>query len=283
MDARRGARRKGHDSIVIRWQEDEKFRHSQTSSWMDRGILPIPGPPHDDRHLVHRTLAPEALVRKHHHAGIDDRQAGLMRARKNPSPLRNLSQVFDKNKDDRIPFFPRTREYGKDHSTKHCEQTWNGTARIGKPTGRKLPLHHLHNNGGNTNTKTRNGANTKTLNGEILIGGKSDGYRLFQSHVGFFHRFRVLTLFPSECRADRSPRRTQRFSQCRAHLTITRVCGSRLKAQDFTSQTFGTCCSSAHRKSHPLTACFIDHSSTCLTHFHHFVPRHLLPHRQHCL
>ena len=55
-----------------------------------------------------------------------------------------------------------------------------------KLTGRKLLLLHLHNNGGNTNTKTRNGANTKTLNGEILIGGKSDGYRLFQSHVGFF-------------------------------------------------------------------------------------------------
>ena len=29
MDARRGARRKGHDSIVIRWQEDEKYRNSQ--------------------------------------------------------------------------------------------------------------------------------------------------------------------------------------------------------------------------------------------------------------
>ena len=29
MNTRRGARRKGHDSIVINWQEDEKFRHSQ--------------------------------------------------------------------------------------------------------------------------------------------------------------------------------------------------------------------------------------------------------------
>ena len=36
--------------------------------------------------------------------------------------------------------------------------------------GRKLPLHHLHNIGGNTNTKTLNGANTKTLNGEITNG-----------------------------------------------------------------------------------------------------------------
>ena len=49
------------------------------------------------------------------------------------------------------------------------------------PTGRKLPLHHLHNNGGNTNTKR--------LNGEINRGGKSDGYRPFQSHIVLIHRF----------------------------------------------------------------------------------------------
>ena len=34
-----------------------------------------------------------------------------------------------------------------------------------------------------TNTKTLNGANTKILNGEITSGGKSDGYRLFHSHM----------------------------------------------------------------------------------------------------
>ena len=60
----------------------------------------------------------------------------------------------------------------------HCEQTWNGTAKIGDPTGRKLRLHHLHNNGGNTNTKT--------LNGKINIGGKSGCSRLFQSHIEIF-------------------------------------------------------------------------------------------------
>ena len=43
MDARRGANKKGHNSIVIRCSE---------SSWMDRRILAIPGPPHDDRHLL---------------------------------------------------------------------------------------------------------------------------------------------------------------------------------------------------------------------------------------
>ena len=40
------------------------------SSWMDRRILPIPGPPHDDRHLLQRTMAPEAPVRKDHRAGM---------------------------------------------------------------------------------------------------------------------------------------------------------------------------------------------------------------------
>ena len=30
-----------------------------------------------------------------------------------------------------------------------------------------LPLHHLHKIGGNTNIKTLNGVNPKTLNGEI--------------------------------------------------------------------------------------------------------------------
>ena len=141
------------------------------------------------------------------------------------SPLR-----FDKNKDDIIPFFRRTREYGKDHSMKHCEETWNGRAKVGRPPGRNLPLHHLHNNGGNTNTKTPNGANTKTLNGEITIGGKSDGCRLFQSHIGFVSQISRTDI--SECRARDGGWRQNtsshaHFSQCcrcRAPLTFTRTC-----------------------------------------------------------
>ena len=42
-----------------------------------------------------------------------------------------------------------------------------------------LPLHHLHKFSGNTNIKTLNGVNTKTPNGEITSGEKSEGYRLF--------------------------------------------------------------------------------------------------------
>ena len=68
-------------------------------------------------------------------------------------PQRELSQVFDKNKVASISSCRRTRENGKNHSMKHCEQNWSGRVMIGKPTGRNLPLHHPHNNGGNTNTK----------------------------------------------------------------------------------------------------------------------------------
>ena len=61
--------KKDQDSIVIGWQEDEKYRNSQKAHGWTR-ILPILEPPHDDRHLLHRTLAPEALVREHHHVGM---------------------------------------------------------------------------------------------------------------------------------------------------------------------------------------------------------------------
>ena len=52
-------------------------------------------------------------------------------------------------------------------------------------------LHHLHNNGGNTNTKT--------LNGEITIGGKSGGYRPSHSHIGLFSKISRTDI--GECRA----------------------------------------------------------------------------------
>ena len=58
-------------------------------------------------------------------------------------------------------------------------------------TGRDLPLRHPHNNGGNTNIET--------LDGEITIGGKSDGYRLFQSHIGYFSQIWRADI--GECRA----------------------------------------------------------------------------------
>ena len=82
---------------------------------------------------------------------------------------------------------------------------------------------------------------------------------------------------------DRTPRRTHIFlsvvnvvAHIGAHLTFSRTCVWLKNSQEL-------CCPFAHLKSHPLTSCFTDHPSTCLTHFHHFVPRHVLRHPQHCL
>ena len=47
-----------------------KISKFSASPWMDRGILPILGLSHDDRHLLHRTRASEAPVREHHHVGV---------------------------------------------------------------------------------------------------------------------------------------------------------------------------------------------------------------------
>ena len=187
MDARRGARGKGHDTIVIRWQEMEstgilrkpvdgpkKIADTWTTSRRSTSPMPHPGTRGTG------TRAPSYLF------SMMTSKLDQRKQEKISSPPRELSQIFDENKDDRTSFSRRRSEHAKDHSMKPCEQTWDGTAKIGKPIGRKLFLHHLHNNGGKTNTKT--------LNFELNIGGKSDGYRLFQSHIDCFHRFRVQTL-----------------------------------------------------------------------------------------
>ena len=126
------------------------------------------------------------------------------------SPPRSVSEFFNEKKDDKTLTSRSTRERAKDHSMKHREQTWTGTAQIGDPTCRKLPLHELHNKGGNTSTKT--------LNSKINIGGDSDGYRLFQSRVDFFRRYRVQTsanVVHATGGEHRTPCRTHNFSVSR--------------------------------------------------------------------
>ena len=125
------------------------------------------------------------------------------------------------------------REQGRqDHSMKHCEQTWNGTAKIGKLTGRELPLHHLRNNGGNMNTKT--------LNGEINIGGKSVVHRLVRKTHRIYSQvrhWRMSCTRPGECE-DRTPRRTHFFSASRTYYHHTHL----LVAQGLDVLNLGICC-----------------------------------------
>ena len=92
------ARSKGHDSIVIRWQEDEKYRNSSERSWMDRRILPILGSPHDDRHLQNRTLGTRGTGTK-----TPSRWYAMIVIAK----LRKISHVFDKNKDGQNSCIPK--------------------------------------------------------------------------------------------------------------------------------------------------------------------------------
>ena len=172
---------------------------------MVRRILPIHGPPHDDRHLLHRTLAPEAPVRKHHHAG--------MQWWWSPSWTEASAKRFEAhhaNPHKRTTEFPHPEERRSTAKTIR----WSIASRPGTAAPKlehlpvaNLPLHHHHNNGGNTNTKT--------LNGEITIGGKSEGHRpSSKSHRICFHRFRVDTLATvvhATGAEDRTPRRTHTF------------------------------------------------------------------------
>ena len=82
------ARFNGKETMGKQWMEEEKegsrhHRNQMARGWkvsnfsagprMDRRILSILGLPHCDRHLPHRTVAPEAPeapVREHHHIGV---------------------------------------------------------------------------------------------------------------------------------------------------------------------------------------------------------------------
>ena len=188
MYVRRGATRKGHDSIVIRWQEDEKHRNSQTviDGQKTFAFIWTISLRSTSRTVRHGTTGTSTRSPSRWYAVMMIAKVDRCEHEEILSPLHEFSQVFDKNKDERILLFRRTREYGKDHSMKHREQSWNDRVKFGTFIGRNFPLHHPHNNGGNTNTKILNAANIKTLDGEITSGGNSDDYRHFQSHIGFF-------------------------------------------------------------------------------------------------
>ena len=88
MNARRGAGRKGHDSIVIKWQENDKYRNSQKAhGWSEEFC----------RNLDHLTTIDISYTapwhQRHRYENIimlvcsdDDRPAGPRRARKDLKP-----------------------------------------------------------------------------------------------------------------------------------------------------------------------------------------------------
>ena len=109
MDARRGACK---DTVEIRWQENEKYRKTQQAHGWTEEYCRYPDylttidisyiAPWHQRHQYESTITLAC--------NDEDRVAGPMKARKDFRPTTKiLAQVFDKNKDDRIPLFMKNK------------------------------------------------------------------------------------------------------------------------------------------------------------------------------
>ena len=134
MDVRRGATRKGHDSIVIRWQEDEKHRNSQTvvDGQQNCAYIWTTSLRSRSRTFRHGTRGTSTTAPSRWYAVMMIAKVDRCEHEEILSPLHEFSQVFDKTKDERILLFRRTREYGKHHSMKQLRailgwqsQNWN--------------------------------------------------------------------------------------------------------------------------------------------------------------
>ena len=184
------SKKNNHKSIVLRWQIDESIENLR--KFMD-GQKIIADSWTTSRRSTSATAQPgtSGTGTKTSSSWYPVLMIGKLdrcEREKTLCPPRKLSQIFDENKDDRIPKNDRARQRRFDEALR-ADLEWHSPD--WKLNRRKLPHHHLHNNGGNTNTKT--------LDGEIQIGGKSGGCRLFQSHMGLFSQISRADI--SECRA----------------------------------------------------------------------------------
>ena len=165
-DATRAAIKFCKDTITIRWQQDEQYRESQMAHRLT------------EEYFKYLDFTSTRLIWTTRPRGNKDTDTKVLLHWPWPQKIVNadplmLSSVFNKNKEDKIPTLRKMRDQSKDHSTKNCKRNWNGWVKIEWLISRNLlPLHHLHKIGGNMNTniKTLNGMNTKTLNGEITNG-----------------------------------------------------------------------------------------------------------------
>ena len=169
MDARRGAWKCGKGTIVIKWQEDEKYRNSQ--------------------------LAPEAPARITLVCNDDDREAGPIRGSRDfepttkiPTSLRQQQgrQHYSIPKNERM----RQRTFDKEFRP---ELEWMSQNRKNLLVATfflfsiltKMVATRTSGLSNGANTKTHNGeiTNGKITNGDTTSGGKSEGYRLFANRT----------------------------------------------------------------------------------------------------
>ena len=130
MDARGGAWKHDQGTIVIRWQEDAKYRNArQPHGWTEEHcryldyLATIDISHTAPWHHRHRYESAITLVCKND----DDREAGPRREQEETlNPLRKCSQVFDNNKDGRITPFRRQRPFDEEFrpELKWMSQDW---------------------------------------------------------------------------------------------------------------------------------------------------------------
>ena len=269
MDARRGANKKGHNSIVIRCSE---------SSWMDRRILAIPGPPHDNRHLFYRTLAPEAPVRGTITLVCNDdgRQARPMRARKGFKLTTKILTSLRQEQGRQNSFIPknervRQRPFGE---ALPADQEWQNNklenllvatflfiilttmvaTRPSRHSMARTPRHSM--------------ARSQLVGRVMAADSFKDTQDFFFTDFAYIHRRMSCTRREGE---DRTLRRTHMFLSLVGvvHLIAPLTFHTHMRvAQDM----IGTCCTSAHsQKSSTHSTFHRPLFSTCLTRVHRFV------------
>ena len=167
-DATRAAIKNGKDTTTIRWQQDELRWPTDgltANIWITSRRLMLTTWPRGNKDTDTKVLFHRPWLQQ-----IVNAEPWMEEVITNP--LRMLSSVLGKNKEDNI-LFRKTRDQGKDHSTKNCKRYYDGWVKMGWLISRNVhPLDHLRKIGGhmNTNIKTLDGTEIKTLNDEITNG-----------------------------------------------------------------------------------------------------------------
>ena len=137
MDAWKGAWKKGHDSIVIRWQEDEKYRNSQQAhGWTEEFC----------RYLDHLTTIDISYTAPWHQRhgyestitlvcnDDDDRQAGPMRARKDFRPTMEIFTSLRQELGRQNSFIPKNERVRQRPFDEALRAELESMSQIGKPS-----------------------------------------------------------------------------------------------------------------------------------------------------
>ena len=307
MAARRGAWKRGAGTIVIRWQDDEKYRNSrQAHGWTEEYC----------RYLDYLTTIDISYITPWHQrdqyectitlvCNDEDRQAGPMKARKDFKPTTKI--LASLRQEQGRQFFQSKERENETKTIRWCiasrirmdesklEYLFLATfflfniltklvpSRTSRLSMAWTPRHPMARSPMARSPTARSQVVERVNAADYLQKRCGRHFARFSRIRRFLFKGVSLTgnsdsLVSDGEGEDRTPRRTHIFLSLVSvpHLMalFTRTCVR--VAQD----KIGMSCIPARllESSSHLTACFTERSSTCLTHSHHFVPRH---HRRH--